>query len=1750
MSIRNIRSRILIHTTAAGLTVAANAAPVINEIMYRPGTGYPEDTRLEFIEIHNPDDEPVDLSDWAITTGADYAFPAGTTLAAGGFLVIASDPAALEAATGISGVHGPWKSGATLANNGESVTLSKPDGDGGWTTVDKVRYASEGDWATRTLDPADGWTWVSGADGGGKSLERRNPRLASTNGQNWGASTVDGGTPGAANTLYSTDIAPVITDLIHTPAVPTSSDPVTISCHVTDELDSDQLTVTLHWRNATTSSPGAFQNIAMTQNAAGAFTATLDPLPNKQIVEFYVSASDGTNTRTWPAPSSEGQTTNCTYQVDNEVITGSSPVYRLILTAAENAAYEELAAASTGGGPGGPGGGGPGGGTSTRIDADRYFNLTLIVTRGADTTIRYLTGMRIRGNSSRNYTIKPLRISIPNDNPWDGVTDFLIGPRGAPWQYLAHKIQRAAGLVAADASAIEVRRQGIEYAVTSGSTADYGKLARIEDINGDYVDNHWPDADDGQVYRKVSVTSWAYSGSAPATPDEEWSGWSKQNNKSANDWSDVMNFIKTYQDLCAPHFDGETAGDAASGTWDGTGFSDEEMATLAGLTDLDYLARWFAVMTIMPNNEPNISTGEDDDYAAAFIRSGDSTRMYLIPHDMDTTFGQGEETWGPTDVGLYDATETDTIRRMGTGAVTLMEPLLPLLGDSTRPGNAVFRAKYLTAIRELFGSIFDADTTDTANPPFYQFLDNHLGDWVPESIRETVKAYMTQRQAYLLGLIGEDKIAPSEATSTSTRTADATPALRINEVLTTNLTTHANGDAHPDIIELYNAGTTAIDLGGMRLGDYTAPTAYTFPNGTTIPAGGSLVVYADKDTDAPGLHTGFALDAEGDAVYLHDSESNGGALLDSIKFGFQVADLSIARTASSPDTWALTSPTIGAANGDAVALGDVNRIRINEWAGRIEVRTDKDFIELHNPLTVPVALGGVRITDDILNRPDRYDFRKLSFIGPGAFLVLDTDKLEYNLDGDFDFIFLVGENGAVIDRIDFNSQPEDTSTGRSPDGGETWANFAVPTPGLPNDTELPAAFTALLDGLRVTEIMYKPAAPSDAGDYEFIEVQNIGTSTLDLSGVRFTNGIDYTFPAGTTLAPNAYLVVCRNRDAFLSRYPSAAAVLADGVYSGALDNSGETIALTLPAPWDVHILKFRYEPDWYPATAGDGYSLVTVDPATTAPRDWDQQGSWSASATVHGNPGGLAEVIPVISSTTEAEAEVGTAFSYQITASGSPTSFGAAGLPAGLRIDTATGLISGTPVVSGTFAVTISATNATGTGSATLTLAVTGAVAEVSVTGGSFTYDGTAKSATVTTAPPGLKTRVTYSGSEELPVDAGVYAVVATVEDPSYTGYGEGTLEILPTVSLAGTGAITATAGGSAALSLSIGGGSNVSVQWQVWRNGTWVNIGEPGGGTLDLAVAQLFDTGEYRAVVSAGGTEVISETISVTVDPAPASNARLLNLSTRARCLTGENILIPGFVLDGSAAKKLLIRAVGPRLADFGLSDALPDPQMTLKLQTASGWLDIAANDNWSDNTNAAEIATLSPLLGAFELLDGSRDAVLLLDLAPGAYSVVCSDTGGETGVVMVELYDAEEAEEGARLLNISNRGYVGSGADVMIPGFVLDGDGPQTLLVRAIGPTLASYGIDGALEDPQLTVFRQTGETEERLLDNDNWGENGDSALITEVSDAIGAFALPEASRDAAFVITLPPGVYTVQAGGVNGSSGVALVEVYLVP
>jgi len=1236
----------------------ASADPVINEIMFRPGTAYPENTALEFVEIYNPDDLVVDLSGWAFTKGIDFHFPEGTSIAAGGYLVIASNPAALATATGFSTALGPWQAGMNLSNSGEVIRLSKPEPDTGeLTTADSVRYADEGDWANCNRNTLGGWSWITQANGGGCSLERRNPRLDADSGQNWGSSSAVGGSPGAVNSRVVANVAPVISGMLHSPAVPKSTDLVTISCRLADESAVSTLTATLFWRDASTQVPGAFQSIAMTNDGNGRFATTLPAKANKTIVEFYVQASDGILSRTWPAPTSEGQNANCIYQVDDEIDGAGAATYRLILTASENAAYETLAA--------------------TNPQSDREFNMTFVASHGEESTIRYRSRMRIRGQSSRNFIFKPLRISFPTDDLWEDVSDFSLNPK-YPWvQFLGMRAIQAAGLVAGDAIPVELRRNGAESVSGTGTNPDYGMWVRVEAINGAYADRHFPEAQSVQLYRKnAGLTEWSSNYTAPIHPDGIYSGWSKQNESGRNDWSDVANFSAVWQAVAAPYFPGATPGDLRTGTWNGAAFTDQEVATLSTVADLDEMARWLAVMTILNNTEHNISNGEDNDYGAAFVSDGVHRRFNLIPHDTDNMLGKGDSPKGATAVGLYAMTEVDAIFR----------PLLPLMGDSLRPGNPAFRQKYLTAIRELYGSVFDSDTSANPNPPFHVWLDNHLGNWVPATVRTQLKTYATARQNYLLGLIGAGKILPPSATSEAGFTHAPAGGLRINEVMADNTTAYPAGDGFPDLIELHNTSGSEIALSGLSIAD--SGNEYFFPDGSpSIPPGGFHVISSTT--------LGFNLSAKGDTVRLADEL---GATLDEVSFGPQIANLSISRTLG--DDWALTTPSIGTANGSALNLGNPSGLRINEWAGNTNYRLSDDFIELYNPAAAPVALGGLRFTDNLASRPSRYAFPPLSFMAASGFLAVDSDILDFGLNGHFETVWLTGANGAVIDQVDLIAQHADTSTGRTPDGGTGWANFNVPSPGLSNATAS-TGYESIFANLRVSEIMY---APSGGDNFEFIELHNIGEMPLDISGVRFTDGIDYTFAPETILPAKAFIVVCRNRSSFLGRYPSASSRLATGNYSGSLANGGETLTLTLPSPWNLNVLKFKYSSGWY-ATNGNGRSLNTVDQGVTHPANWGNSEEWMPSSMLNGSPG--AGEPPIITSALSSSGIIGDAFAYRITATRSPSGYGASGLPEGLSIDPASGLISGSPVVSGVFPVTISATNDAVTASATLTLSVT-----------------------------------------------------------------------------------------------------------------------------------------------------------------------------------------------------------------------------------------------------------------------------------------------------------------------------------------------------------------------------------------------------------------------------------------------------------
>lgn len=269
---------------------------------------------------------------------------------------------------------------------------------------------------------------------------------------------------------------------------------------------------------------------------------------------------------------------------------------------------------------------------------------------------------------------------------------------------------------------------------------------------------------------------------------------------------------------------------------------------------------------------------------------------------------------------------------------------------------------------------------------------------------------------------------------------------------------------------------------------------------------------------------------------------------------------------------------------------------------------------------------------------------------------------------------------------------------------------------------------------------------------------------------------------------------------------------------------------------------------------------------------------------------------------------------------------------------------------------------------------------------------------------------------------------------------------------------------------------------------------------------------------------------------PAAHGASRLANLSTRARLGPGAEDLLVGFVVAGRHGQPLLLRTVGPSLSRFNVADPLPDPE--LRLLDASGRL-IGLQEDWSAEP---ALVAVTRATGAFALDPSSRDAALLEQVAPGRY-VVQATARGQAGVVLVEAYAADLSAD-AHLINLSARGRAGPGDAALIAGFSIAGETPLPVLLRAIGPTLADFGVSAPLADPALTLWGRPGEV---LASNDNW--SGDPGLARTFT-AAGAFALDPASRDSALALTLPPGTYSVQVDGRGDAVGEALVEIYATP
>lgn len=1100
----------MVGAAVASLAMApAWSQVVINEIMYHPAS---ENVREEYVELWNRSATNVNLTGWKFSGGVDYAFPNGTIVNAGAYLVVSAHKASFVAkypSVPSARVVGDWvvvrttnvvgnvltSFENTLSNTRNTINLRNAADD----VVDTVGYADEGDWAIRQRGALDlgyrGWRWYREHDGLGKSLELINPDLPNEHGQNWSASSPAEGTPGAVNSVFSSNVAPLLVGAVHQPAVPRSTDPITIRCRVINETAAG-LTVQVLWR-IDSATPPAFTTTTMFDDGLhgdglagdGVYGASLGTQPNNAVIEYYVYARDTQgNERTWPGPAigapddgsgPTGQVANALLQVDDSSqnqfggTASMQPVYKLIMTENERAELQNI----------------PCNGPETQRTSDAQMNVTFISLDASGTEVRHRTGVRRRGHGSRCNNPRNLHINFVSDQLWKDAVALNFNAVRPYVQHFASTLALKSGAPGSQSRAVQLRVNNVNLA-TTGSPM-FGSYAANEVYNGEWADRQYPLDGGGNVYkviRDIDPPNFDYRGT---DPNSYTNTYYKDTNASENDWTDIMTMLSVM------------------------GENSTTLYTFENIQQVINIDAWLthiAVMNFFANGESGFNTGNNDDYY--MYRGVADPRFVLMFHDLDSVLGQSESL--ATTLSIFRPAQP------------------PISGDAEGTWRAMDRFLRSPEIQPRYFAIFQRliDTT-FSEAQYNNLLDQILGPYVTSATITAMKTWMSQRRASVQSQIGGPivwntnqplatisgeprAVTPSRNATLTIGGSDIThyryrlnntaysaetpvgtpitlsnlpngstntvfvigrnsagiwqslsalsvsrtwvidttwPTVRLNELLARNVAAVSYQGGFPDLVELYNEGANPVDLSGMRLTDDAGdPGKFVFAGGTSL-AGGAYLTLSANDL-------GFTLDQDGGGLHLFHRVSAGGARLDSVEFGLQVADRSIGRIGTS-GTWVLAVPTLNGAN-QAQALGDERNLRINEWLASGQSPFADDFIELFNTDALPVALGGLYLTDAPIGWPTQHAIAPLTFVAAGGFgtFIADgnggsPDRVSFGLNSDQGEIALLAANQSLIDNVIYGPQRVGVSEGRCPDGSITNKSLVLPTPGGGNACPTP-----------------------------------------------------------------------------------------------------------------------------------------------------------------------------------------------------------------------------------------------------------------------------------------------------------------------------------------------------------------------------------------------------------------------------------------------------------------------------------------------------------------------------------------------------------------------------------------------------------------------------------------------------------------------------------------------------------------------
>ncbi len=362
------------------------------------------------------------------------------------------------------------------------------------------------------------------------------------------------------------------------------------------------------------------------------------------------------------------------------------------------------------------------------------------------------------------------------------------------------------------------------------------------------------------------------------------------------------------------------------------------------------------------------------------------------------------------------------------------------------------------------------------------------------------------------------------------------------------------------------------------------------------------------------------------------------------------------------------------------------------------------------------------------------------------------------------------------------------------------------------------------------------------------------------------------------------------------------------------------------------------------------------------------------------------------------------------------------------------------------------------------------------------------------------------------------------------------TLATGPTITTQPNPYQTVTVGQIATLTVAATGTAPITYQWR--KDGAPITGAT--NATLAISTLQHSDLGTYTVVISNPAGQTTSSPAVLAL-----GTSRLANLSVRSHAGSGNDTLTMGFVVGSGASPTLLVRGVGPALSVFGVPGVLADPVLTVRSQTGTI---VATNDDWGSATNTIQISAAAAKSGAFALTSTGLDAAVLTSLSSGPFTAQLNPKADAAGTALIEAYAQSLDTTTAPLVNLSARTRAGTDSEVLIAGFVVTGDEPKRLLIRAVGPTLGDFGVTGVLADPQLALFRSGATTP--IDQNDNWSASSTAQEISAIAARLGAFALPAGSRDAVLLLVVEPGAYTAQVSGVSATTGIALLEIYDAP